>query len=249
MQQAGVDQGAQSLSPEHRMKPMCGFDSGSALGLALTYNGKRRADTAAPLRIGVVGLGAGMVAAHGRPGDTMRYYELNPAVLGLVDRHFTFVRDGKATTDVVLGDGRLVLERELAEGKAQGFDVLVLNAFRGASPPLHLMTKEAFDIYLAHLAEGGILAVNFEFEIFEMAPLHRGLARRLGLEVGWFDPKDGEGCEEAISWALFTRDTSFFATPRVKARMSAWRDGGRLPDIVWTDSDSNLLAIINWRGP
>ena len=249
MQQAGVDQGAQSLSPEHRMKPMCGFDSGSALGLALTYNSKRRADTAAPLRIGVVGLGAGMVAAHGRPGDTMRYYELNPAVLGLVERHFTFVRDGKATTDVVLGDGRLVLERELAEGKAQGFDVLVLNAFRGASPPLHLMTKEAFDIYLAHLAEGGILAVNFEFEIFEMAPLHRGLARRLGLEVGWFDPKDGEGCEEAISWALFTRDTSFFATPRVKARMSAWRDGGRLPDIVWTDSDSNLLAIINWRGP
>jgi hypothetical protein len=112
---------------------------------------------------------------------------------------------------------------------------------------MHLMTKEAFDIYLAHLAEGGILAVNFEFEIFEMAPLHRGMARRLGLEVGWFDPKGGEACEDAISWALFTRDKAFFAAPPVTAALSPWRDRGSRPDLVWTDSDSNLVSIINWR--
>jgi hypothetical protein len=126
--------------------------------------------------------------------------------------------------------------------------VLVLNAFRGAAPPMHLMTKEAFDIYLAHLTEGGILAVNFEVQLFEMAPLHRGLARRLGLEVAWFDPKGGEDCEAAISWALYSKDKAFFATPRVRSAIAPWRDSGRRPDIVWTDADSNLVSIINWRG-
>jgi hypothetical protein len=231
-----------------RMEPSCAFGRASALALALTYTAKRRADTASPLRIGVVGLGAGMVAAHGRPGDRLRYYELNPAVLTLVERHFTYVKDGKADTDVLLGDGRLLLERQLAAGEPQGFDVLVLNAFRGAAPPMHLMTKEAFDIYLAHLTEGGILAVNFEVQLFEMAPLHRGLARRLGLEVAWFDPKGGEDCEAAISWALYSKDKAFFATPRVRSAIAPWRDSGRRPDIVWTDADSNLVSIINWRG-
>src|SRR6185503_1591188 len=114
MEQAGVDQGAQYQSPAHRLEPACGFDRTSALGLAVAHHARRRTGGPdAPLRIGVVGLGAGMIAAHGRPGDVMRYYELNPAVLGLVERHFTFVRDGRAKTDVLLGDGRLVLERQL----------------------------------------------------------------------------------------------------------------------------------------
>ena len=248
MQQAGVDQGAQYQSPERRMEPACGFDKASALGLAVAHNARRRAGgPTAPVRIGVVGLGAGMIAAHGRAGDVMRYYELNPAVLDLVDRRFTFLKEGKARTDVLLGDGRLVLERQLRAGEAQGFDILVLNAFRGASPPMHLMTKEAFDIYLAHLATDGILAVNFEFEMFEMAPLHRGMARRFGMDVRWFDPKGGDGCEGAISWALYTRDKAFFEAPPVKAAASRWRDRGSRPDLVWTDSDSNLMSIINWR--
>ena len=250
MQQAGVDQGAQYQSPERRMEPACGFDSASALGLAVEHHARRRAGgPTVPLRIGVVGLGAGMVAAHGRAGDIMRYYELNPAVLELVTRRFTFLKDGKARTDVLLGDGRLVLERQLQAGEPQGFDILVLNAFRGASPPMHLMTKEAFDIYLAHLGMHGILAVNFEFEMFEMAPLHRGMASRFGLQTRWFDPRGGNHCEGAISWALYTRDKAFFETPPVAGAISPWRDGGATPDLVWTDRDSNLMSIINWRDP
>ena len=80
---------------------------------------------------------------------------------------------------MLLGDGRLVLERQLKANDRQKFDVLVLDAFRGASPPMHLMTKEAFAIYFGHLAENGILAVNFELDTFEVAPLHRGLAKQL----------------------------------------------------------------------
>lgn len=245
MQQAGVDQGSQFQKFETHLQPSCGFDSDSALGLVLDHQAKRRADKDAPLRIGVVGLGAGMVAGLGRSGDTIRYYELNPAVLKLVDKHFSFLKEGKAKTDVLLGDGRLVLERQLAAGRPQQFDLLIMNAFRGASPPMHLMTREAFEVYLAHLAPNGVLAINFELDTFEMAPLHRGMAKAFGLDVRWFETTETEDCQQPISWALYTRDKGFFAVPEVAEDISEWRDDGR-SELVWTDKDSNLMSILNW---
>ncbi|MFZ9500935.1 MAG: fused MFS/spermidine synthase [Beijerinckiaceae bacterium] len=245
MQQAGVDQGSQYQKVEKHLEPSCGFDADSALGLVFDHHAKRRADPKAPLRIGVVGLGAGMVAGLGRAGDMMRYYELNPAVLDIVNRRFYFLKETRAQTDVLLGDGRLVLERQLAAGQKQNFDVLVMNAFRGASPPMHLMTQEAFEVYLAHLAPDGVLAINFELDTFEMAPLHRGMARRFGLDVRWFETAESEECEQPISWALYTRDKAFFETPEVKEEISEWRDKGRA-EIVWTDKSSNLMSILNW---
>lgn len=243
--QAGIEQGAQFQGPERRAQLVCGYNDESGVGLALAHHAKRRA--AEPLRIGVVGLGVGMTAALGRAGDRMRYYELNPAVLVVANRHFTFLKDAKAQTEVVLGDGRLALERELETPGSQGFDVLVLNAFRGASPPMHLMTKEAFDIYLGHLAADGILAVNFELDTFEMAPLHRGMARQFGIDVRWFETREYAGCDGAISWALYTRDKTLFEVPAVRRAIAPWRDRGR-SELVWTDRDSNLMSIVNWRG-
>jgi hypothetical protein len=245
MQQAGVDQGSQYQKVEKHLEPSCGFDEASALGLVFDHHAKRRADPKAPLRIGVVGLGAGMVAGLGRAGDVMRYYELNPAVLDVVNRRFYFLKETRARTDVLLGDGRLVLERQLAAGDKQNFDVLVMNAFRGASPPMHLMTQEAFEVYLAHLAPDGVLAINFELDTFEMAPLHRGMARRFGLDVRWFETPDSDECEQPISWALYSRDKGFFEAPEVKREISEWRDKGRA-EIVWTDKSSNLMSILNW---
>ena len=248
MMQAGVEQGVQYQHPERRMEPICGYNNASALGLALAHQARRRAGgPQTPLRIGVIGLGAGMVAALGRDGDTMRYYEINPLIPVLANRHFTFLKESKAETDILLGDGRLVLERQLKANDAQKFDVIVLNAFRGASPPLHLMTKEAFDIYFGHLAENGILAVDFEFEVFDMSSLHRGLAKRLGSDVHWFEPPHAKGCEGSISWALYSRDKAFFNVPTVRRAISGWPDGSTA-EIVWTDKDSNLVSIINWRG-
>lgn len=245
MRQAGIDQGSQFLAPSRRSEPACAFTAGSGVGHAIFRNAKRRADPNAPVRIGIVGLGAGMVAAHGREGDLIRYYELNPAVKALVDRHFSFVRDTKAKVEVALGDGRLVLERE-AQAGSQRFDVIVMNAFRGASPPMHLMTKEAFDVYLAHLAPDGVLAINFELDTFEIAPLHRGLSAASGLEVNWVETSaDAEGCDDPISWALYTRDKGFWQVPEVKAALSPWRDRSDRK-LLWTDRDSNLMSIIQW---
>lgn len=246
MQQAGIDQGSQFLAPARRNEPACAFTAGSGVGHAIFRNARRRADPNATVRIGIVGLGAGMIAAHGRAGDLIRYYELNPAVKTLVDRHFSFVRDTVAQVEVALGDGRLVLEREAQGGGSQRFDVIVMNAFRGASPPMHLMTKEAFDVYLAHLAPDGVLAINFELDTFEIAPLHRGLAAASGLEVNWVETvADVEGCDDPISWALYTRDKGFWQVPEVKAALSPWRDRSDAK-LLWTDRDSNLMSIIKW---
>ena len=248
LRQAGVDQGWQFQKDEFRLTPPCGYDEASALALALRHQARRRAqgpDT--PLRIGVVGLGAGMVAGLGHPGDVLRYYELNPAVVDLAQRYFSFLREGKGKAEVLVGDARLVMERQLQAGQKQDFDIIVMNAFRGASPPMHLMTKEAFEIYLAHLAPDGILAINFELDTFEMAPLHRGMARAFGLETRWFETQKGPDCQDPISWALYTRDASFFAIPEVERAISPWRDDGR-SEMVWTDRSSNLMSILNLGG-
>jgi hypothetical protein len=248
--QSGIDQGGQFQDPERRMQAICGFDLRSGLGYALAYHTKRRdGGPQTPLRIGVIGLGAGMIATLAREGDSIRYYELNPAVFNLSSRHFSFLKDSKAKIDVLLGDGRLVLGRQLKANDRQKFDVLVLDAFRGASPPMHLMTKEAFAIYFGHLAENGILAVNFELDTFEVAPLHRGLAKQLQTNVRWFETKeDGEYCQAPISWAIYTHDQAFFDAPIVRRAVSPWRDDGK-SELVWTDKDSNLMSIVNWTRP
>lgn len=247
MRQAGVTQGMQFAAPARRMEPVCAYDGDSAIGLVLSHHAKVRAggpDTR--LRIGVAGLGAGMIAALGRPGDVIDYYELNPAIAYLARRHFTFLKDGKADTRILPGDARLVMERQAARGDRRNFDILVLNAFRGASPPLHLMTREAFETYLAHLAPGGVLAINFELDTFEIAPLHRGMAKALGLEVRWLETRARPGCDNPVSWALYTKDRALFDVPQLRAALSPWRDNSTR-DIVWTDKNSNLMSILNWR--
>jgi len=247
MIQSGAEQGEQFEAIERRSEVTCGMDPGRGLALALAHHAKRRADgPTAPLRIGIVGLGVGMASGLGRPGDSIAYYEVNPAVHDLARRRFTFLRDSKAAITVSIGDGRLTLERELQALGSRQFDVLVLDAFRGTSPPLHLMTKEAFSTYLAHLAEDGILAVNMAFDTFNVAPLYRGLAKDLGVLVGWFAARsEDDYCDYAINWALFTKDARFFRSPIVRRGLSRWPDGDR-SELVWTDASSNLLSIIIW---
>src|SRR5213078_3014628 len=125
------------------------------------------AQEGAPRRVGVLGLGCGTLAAYGRTGDTFRIYEINPLVLQLASAEFSFLRDTPAKVETVLGDGRLSLERE----PSQQFDVLVMDAFSGDSVPVHLITREAFEIYFRHLKPGGILAVNITNRYLNLEPV------------------------------------------------------------------------------
>src|SRR5207247_11218448 len=109
------------------------------------------------LKVGVIGLGIGTIAALGQTGDTIRFYEINPDVVTISEKWFTYRLDSKAKLEMVLGDARVQLENEAARGALQGFDVLAVDAFNSDSIPVHLLTAECADLYRRHLKEDRIL--------------------------------------------------------------------------------------------
>ena len=149
-----ITHGQQFQADDKRGEPTAYYGRDSGVGLALEHHPRRTEG----LRIGVVGLGVGTLAAYGRPRDTMRFYELNPEVIRLAGPDaawFTYLRDSPAAIEIAAGDARLVLERELLLGTPQRFDVLAIDAFSSDSIPVHLLTREAVDVYLRHLDAGG----------------------------------------------------------------------------------------------
>jgi SAM-dependent methyltransferase len=244
--QSAENQGEQYLDSELRNEASCDFDEDSALGLALRYNATRRKNGPdAPIRVGFIGMGVGVTLGYNKPGDVIRFYELNPAVVEAAHTQFTFIRDAKAKVEIVLGDGRLALERESKIKDFPKFDVLSMDAYRGASPPIHLVTKEAFEIYLSLLKPDGILLIDLDLDNFELSPLHRGMSKHFNLPAAWFDtPSMVQECEGGVSWAIYTRDEGFWNVKRVAMNRSAWPDRGS-HTVMWTDQYSNLFSVIN----
>ena len=196
------------------------------------------------LRIGMVGLGVGSVIVYARPGDVVRIYEINPEVVRLADEYFTYRKDSKARQELVLGDARIQLERELEAGQPQHFDVLVLDAFNSDAMPVHLLTWEAFELYWKHLVPGGILAVHISTVYLDLAPVVRGLAAEAGLEaLRVTSPRDRSERISWSEWVLVTRNRAFLEAPAVRVRSKPWRDGAA-EGIVWTDDYSNLLHVL-----
>ena len=188
----------------------------------------------------MVGLGTGTLAAYGRPGDELRIYEINEQVLDLARKEFTFLADTPAKIVPVLGDGRLMLEREAA----QGFDVLVLDAFSGDSIPVHLVTLEAMETYLRHMKPEGILAVHTTNAYLDLHPVVARAAGHFGKTAVLYAYRQGE--EEKT---CFTSDWVMVMSPDRAANLPE----GLLPaegieakpDFrPWTDSFSNLLGVL-----
>jgi hypothetical protein len=240
MKQAGERQGEQFQSPQLRHTAPCDFDRDSGIGRVLDYLQQHGPDG---VKIGVVGLGAGMLTTQGRPQDSFRYYELNPYVADLAREDFTFLKDAKSVIAVVLGDGRLSLERELAAGGSQNYDLIHVDAFRGNAPPAHLMTAQAFEIYFKHLKPGGALAVTSHRDYYDASSLFRGMADLLGVEVRWFPA--AKGCATGVGFAIFSRDPALFADPRIGSRSGEWDDHEN-SKIVWTDQSSSLMSLLIW---
>ena len=209
-------------------------DSGVGLALRLCCGNRGR-------NVGVIGLGAGTIAAYGRPGDHIRFYEINPAVEPIARNAFTYIRESQAQVDVVQGDARTSLARE----QPQGFDVLVVDAFSGDAIPLHLLTAEALTLYRRHLAPGGIVAFHISNQHVNLGPAIALLAKNAGMEA----MRVSTGAEEdrgefSASWVLVSDNAAFFAQPEVAAaaRPLAVRRGLRL----WTDDYSSLLPLLRW---
>ena len=214
----------------------------SGVGLALLHHPARPGS----LRVGGLGLGIGVIAHYGQPGDVFRFYEINPDMIRMAEGeggYFSFLADSDAKISVVAGDARLSLERELAQEGSHAFDVLVLDAFSGDAVPLHLLTREAFEIYLDHLDSDGVLAVNVSNRYFDLSlPVYR-LAEAFGLEASMIvDRGDGLRSYDSI-WMLLARDRSLLDQPAIASRAAA---GAAVPGglRLWTDDYSNLLQVL-----
>lgn len=230
MKHGGVLHGMQFTAPEKRRTGTTYYSERSGVGLLLKACRPDR-----PLKVGLVGLGSGTSAVYGREGDHFRFYEINPEVVRLAKRYFSFLADCPAKADIVLGDARLQMELEAS----QAYDAIVLDAFSGDGVPIHLLTSEAFDIYSRHLAPNGVIAAHVSNRHLDLRPVLRAQADRLGLRmltVSQF--RDGLGAEHN-AWVLLTKDTVLLERPEFKKQTVA--DDGR--KVLWTDARSDLMAI------
>ena len=234
--------GFQFESPDLRDLPTAFYTKDSGVGLAILNHPARPG----PLRIGALGLGVGVIASYGQPGDVFRFYEINPDVIQIAEQaggYFSFLKDSPAEIQVVPGDARVSLEHELASGGPQNFDLLVLDTFNGDAMPLHLLTKEAFEIYLQHLKPDGILAINASNRYFDLAPEIYRLADEMNMGAALIeDVGDGVQSYDSI-WMLLTRKRDFLKLPAIASR-SAPRPPMPAGLPVWTDDFSNLLQIL-----
>ena len=234
--------GFQFEAAERRNVPTTYYSETSGVGLALVNHPARPA----PLRIGGLGLGVGVIAAYAQPGDVFRFYEINPDMIQIAEGeggYFSFLRDSAAQTTIVAGDARLSLEREWNDQGGQDFDLLVLDAFSGDAVPLHLLTKEAFDVYLKHLAPDGILAVNVSNRYFNLGLQVYRLAEAMGLQTVLIEDR-GDGIQSYDSiWLLLAQNADTLQIPGVTARQ-ALRPVLPASLRLWTDEYSNLLQVL-----
>jgi spermidine synthase len=232
-----VEHGTQIFGTDaQRRTPTSYYAEDSGVGLAIRFCCNGRART-----IGVIGLGAGTIAAYGHPDDRIECYEINQDVAPIARNVFTYIRDSGARVSIVEGDAR----RSLADEPPQEFNVLVVDAFSGDAIPLHLLTTQALALYRRHLAPGGIIAFHISNRHVDLEAPIALLAKSAGLRaVTVTTPANEELGEFTATWMLLSENVDFFAQPGVarSARQPQEISGLR----PWTDDFSSLLPVLHW---
>jgi hypothetical protein len=226
---------------ELRRTPTTYYARDSGVGLALRFCCLNSDRSVRPRNIGVIGLGAGTIAAYGQSGDHIRFYDINPAVAPIAQNVFTYIRDSAAQVEIVEGDGRTSLGSE----SPQHFDVLVIDAFSGDAIPIHLLTTEAMAVYRKHLNPGGILAFHISNRHVSLGPAVALLAQAAGMQAMRVSTDSTrEPGEYTSTWMLVTDDPAFFARPELAAVARPQAPVRGLT--VWTDDYSALLPVLRW---
>jgi hypothetical protein len=233
-----INHGEQFLNFARRDLATTYYGPNTGVGLAIRDKQKSGA-----IRVGVIGLGTGTIASYGRLGDYYRYYEINPLVKGIsLGQQFTFMTDCKAIHEVAMGDARLSLERELERHQPQNFDVLAVDAFSSDSIPVHLLTKEAMELYYRHLRPDGILAVHISNRYLDLAPVLLGEAKATGRLARVVDTDDDDSQDVfGATWVLMTSPASPFDD---ELRSHSAEIESKHTVRLWTDDYSNLFQIL-----
>ena len=239
LRHGGTTHGLQFLAHPQSTWPTSYYARSSGGGLAVAQLPAYR-----PRRIGIVGLGTGTMLAYGRPGDVFRVYEINPAVERIARSHFTYLEETEAEVQIVMGDARLSMENELARGEPQQFDLLVLDAFSSDAIPVHLLTREAVEIYRQHLAPGGALAVHTSNRYLDLRPVVQRLAEHAGLHMAVIqdDPGD-EWWSYRTTWILLAEQSAFLEAEPIK---DVTDDFKPIEENValWTDDYASLFPVL-----
>ncbi len=235
LQHGRITHGLQFAAPDRAMMPVSYYGPDSGIGLCVNAlpPGRRR--------IGVVGLGTGTMAGFSRAGDYVRFYEINPQVQEVANQWFGYLPKCPGRVEVAPGDARLSLEQE----PPQHFDLLVLDAFSSDAIPVHLLTKEAFELYERHLATNGVIAVHISNHYLDLEPVVRNLARHFGYQLASIDYEENE--EEwwlyGSTWALLSRNTQVMNSPGIRhAASTVSTNSIKAP--LWTDDFASLYQIL-----
>ena len=245
--------------------PTSYFGPETGVGLAVRHH-PARSDSTRQFRVGVVGLGVGTMAAYsnahvdpdhpdetyvrarvGGVPDYTRFYEINPRVELWSRERFTYLEDAASRgddVDVLMGDARIVLERQLAEGDAQRFDLLVVDAFNSDAIPIHLLTLESVETYLAHLADDGILAIHVSNRYVDLVPIVASLAAAADLSALYIEhPGRIDRQISSTDWILLTNNREFLDTRAVHEFEESMPVDGPL----WTDDFSSVWEVVELR--
>ena len=240
--------GIQATDPAFRRTPTAYYHRTGPLGQVWSA---LSCDTTAR-EIGIVGLGAGTIAAYGQPGQHLTYFEIDPAVVRIARDAglFTYLADTPAHLDYVLGDGRIQLAR-VPDGR---FDVLIVDAFSSDAIPVHLLTRESVALYLRKLAPGGALLIHLSNQYLRLEDVVSAIAGSLDVPaaVTWdavLDPQSIVEGKNPSKWAIFARAPERIARILEDERWYplplAPRPGGPDPGrVLWTDDRSDLISIL-----
>jgi spermidine synthase len=240
--------GIQLMAPNQQNVPTSYF---GATGGGIAFNAHPKYQQGVPMKVGIVGLGAGTLATYGRPGDLFRFYEINSQVIDVATNNnlFTFLPITAATVDLVLGDARRMLERERASHQMNPkmdplYDLLVIDAYNGDAVPYHLTTREAFQLYFDRIAPDGMLAVHISNWHIDLLPICKSVASDLGVyaygSIGYSDSVITIGS----IWVFMTRQPNSYQYPGRPERIKdvEW---AKVRDIrTLTDERGSLMTLL-----
>jgi spermidine synthase len=225
--------GGQYLSKEKELIPIAYYHAAAPLSKVLV----------SPLfnldKIGLIGLGAGVLASYGKSGQTMDFFEINPEIIAIAQERFTYLKNCPARVRIIAGDGRMAIR----ESPANYYNLIVIDAFSGDYVPVHLITTEALSEYKTRLAPNGMIMFHISSRYLELEPVLFANARELGASAcKAANPEIGDAFATSYVALTWDKEVSGLLTGRMDWSLARPEQYGNVKP--WTDQRSNLLGAI-----
>ncbi|MBI2519703.1 MAG: fused MFS/spermidine synthase [Bdellovibrio sp.] len=226
--------GGRKIDPKYSGMPLVYYHPKSGVGEAFSF-------LSFPKKVASIGLGAGSILYYAYPGDDWDLLEINQNVYDLALKHFNFLGRTKARYHLQVGDGRLLMQQSKIL-----YDLIVLDAFSSDSIPLHLMTREAFELYLGRLNPGGLMLLHLSNNYCDFLKVIAPIAHALKLEMAYAKRQihDQLGKSDSL-WAVLSKDVRLVQNFKTQ---KGWESPGQdlLAHPLWTDDWQGLLSILNF---